>query len=508
MLIEVAITKSPNNINVIQPTQTFTEQGGSIGRGPANTWVLDDPNRYMSTKHAEIRYEGGKYYLVDTSTNGTFIISNGAMNPIGNGNRVLLSDGDQFSLSDYEFRVAFRQVEDGMIPLGDPFDAGPFVTNTGSSFPSEPYSNPEPVVPHDGLFGGAIGVNNFGLGNEELDPLKAFGEGSSLFGNPEPKPNIFLQGTEADNANPTHGVINWPNMIPDPNTSSGQIPPNWYDEPAVVTPPPPVQQPVRTDPDLQRRLQKAEQSCYHLEKENTKLLAHIAALKQQLINQQQQQQVRAPQRTPAREIGVQDRALIDALGLAKWNLNDQKVMEITHIVGELVRETMIGLTQVLGFRKKIKEEFRINVTTIKPVENNPLKFSANVEDAMENMFIKDNKAYQKPVEAVREGFSGIAEHQVAVLAGIQAAFRGMLERFDPNALESRFEKYRKAGLVKFNQKGKNWDAYREFHQDLVNNIDNSFQHLFGYAFVQAYEEQMQKLQMSRKAHTNGNNDLF
>ena len=85
------------------------------------------------------------------------------------------------------------------------------------------------------------------------------------------------------------------------------------------------------------------------------------------------------------------------------------------------------------------------------------------------------------------------------MAGIQAAFRGMLERLDPEALEKRFEKYRKTGVIKVGQRSKNWESYKEFHQDLVNNIDNSFQYLFGYDFVQAYEEQLQRLVMSRKS---------
>ncbi len=484
----------------MQSTQTFTEQGGTIGRGPGNTWVLDDPNRYMSTKHAEIRYEGGSYYLVDISTNGTFAIVNGAMNPIGNGNRVLLKDGDQFSLSDYEFRVTIRSNDNPSIPLGDPFDAGPFANN--NPFQGQDYSGPS-AMPHDDPFANVFGGQSpiadpgFALGNETLDPLVLLDK-PNQFGGVDSQANVFLRGSEPDNADALNQSVAWPNAIPD----------NWYDEdvapaknkPALTQPMQP--QPPAIDPDILRRLQKAEQTKNILERENNKLLADIAALKQQLINQQ----AKSPQRTAPRAVGAQDKILIEAMGLSKWNLDDQKIMEISQIVGELVRETMMGLTQVLGFRKKIKEEFRINVTTIKPIENNPLKFSANIEDALENMFIKENKAYQKPVEAVREGFTGIAEHQVAVLAGIQAAFRGMIERFDPNALESRFEKYRKAGLIKVNQKGKNWDAYREFHQDLVNNIDNSFQHLFGYAFVQAYEEQMQKLQMSRKAHSKGNND--
>jgi type VI secretion system FHA domain protein len=497
MLIEVAITKSPNNISVMQASQTFTEQGGTIGRGPSNTWVLDDPNRYMSTKHAEIRYEGGNYYLVDLSTNGTFVSLNGALNPIGNGNRVILKDGDLFSLSDYEFRVTLRQNDAGSIPLGDPFDAGPFVSNNTASFPSDPFASPH-SMPLDDPFGAQSPIidTNFGLGNQTVDPLELLDK-PSRFGDSGSQANIFLRGSEPDNADPLNQALAWPNAIQD----KGAIPDDWYEDKSSAAPP--VQKkPSTGDSDMQRRLQRAEHSNFALEKENHRLLADIALLTQQLKNQQTTSAPKAARR----DVSAQDRLLIEAMGLSKWNLSDQKITEISQIAGELVRETMIGLTQVLGFRKKIKEEFRINVTTIKPVENNPLKFSANVEDALENMFIKENKAYQKPVEAVREGFSGIAEHQVAVLAGIQAAFRGMIERFDPDALESRFEKYRKAGIIKVNQKGKNWDAYREFHKDLVNNIDNSFQHLFGYAFVTAYEEQLQKLQMSRKANFSGKND--
>ena len=215
----------------------------------------------------------------------------------------------------------------------------------------------------------------------------------------------------------------------------------------------------------------------------------------------QQRNARATAPAPAPNAGAVDATLIEAMGLSKWDLSVQKKAEISQIAGAIVRVTMEGLMQALAFRKKIKEEFRINVTTIQPVENNPLKFSANLEDALENMFVKDNKAYQKPLDAVREGFHGISEHQLAVLAGMQAAFRGMIDRLDPNSLEQRFEKFRKAGVIKVGQKAKNWESYKEFHKDLVNDIDNSFQHLFGHDFVQAYEDQLQRLLVARKARS-------
>ena len=36
----------------------------------------------------------------------------------------------------------------------------------------------------------------------------------------------------------------------------------------------------------------------------------------------------------------------------------------------------------------------MNMTTIQSVENNPLKFSPNIDDVLEKMFILHNKAYK------------------------------------------------------------------------------------------------------------------
>lgn len=509
MPIELTITKQPRNVSIANVTQIFTEQGGTIGRGGDNAWVLEDPNRYISSRHVDIREEAGRFYLTDISTNGTFY--NGASNPIGNGNRVPLNNGDRFSLGDYEFEVKIRDVmSPSSDPLLDPFSAGPFAEPMPSPGYGDSFGG---GMHHDDPFATSPNINapiqdnNFLGGPEETDPLVLLDK-RNPFGGSDHRPNPFITPTQSDHVDPMQQAVSWPSVIPD----------DWDADP-VGTHNSPPQSPIPQPPkrqerqtrestpksssiemELLARLDEAEKKKNALEAENRRLMAEVASLRQKLKNQPQ---TAAPTPSPAprehqRAVNANDRALIEAMGLAQWSLPDQKILEINLIVGELVRETMEGLMQVLGFRKRIKEEFRINVTTIQPVENNPLKFSANIEDAMENMFIKENRAYQRPVDAVREGFQGISEHQVAVLAGIQSAFKGMLERFDPNALEQRFEKYRKAGIVKVGQKGKNWDSYKEFHKDLMDNLDNSFQHLFGYDFVQAYENQLQKLQMSRK----------
>jgi len=244
-----------------------------------------------------------------------------------------------------------------------------------------------------------------------------------------------------------------------------------------------------------------------LEKANEKILAEIAILKKQAQKQALQQQIekntssqQAAPRQPKRASTNDEQSLIDVLGLAKHNLSDEKVIEINQVVGELVRETITGMMQVLSSRSTIKNEFRMNVTTIQPVENNPLKFSANVDDAIENMFVKDGNAYKKPIEAIKEGFEGIAEHQMAILAGIRTAFKGVLSRFDPVVLEQRFEQFNKPAIIPGMGKAKNWDSYKQYYNELVDDMDNSFQHLFGYEFVQAYEEQLQKITIARNSN--------
>ncbi|MFP5350925.1 MAG: type VI secretion system-associated FHA domain protein TagH [Gammaproteobacteria bacterium] len=487
MSIEITIIKSPAHLQNTDPCRIFTEQGGTIGRGADNAWVVEDPEKFISSVHSQIVFENGVYYLVDLSTNGTFL--NGASEPVGHGNRLPLKDGDRFTLGDYEFLVSMQG--GGQASAGDPFGAGQF-----SGMGSNPDSGLDAIVGggggrHDDPF--ALGTKAFDTsltplltpGFVETDPLqaldKATGRNAPFFDR--------AGGSQGDDADPMQHAVTWPKALPDDKFA---IPEDWYKDegPADTAQPPPA----APDPQLVQQLREWQQRCKQLESERRKLLAHINTLTERLKN------APAAAPSPARPMAV-DAALIEAMGLSKWEISAQKKAEISQIVGALIRETIEGLMQALTFRKRIKEEFRINVTTIQPVENNPLKFSANLDDALENMFVKSNKAYQGPLDAVREGFHSISEHQLAVLAGIQAAFRGMIERLDPEALEQRFEKYRKGGVLKVGHKAKNWDSYKEFHKDLVNDLENSFQHLFGYDFVQAYEEQLQRLVVARKART-------
>jgi type VI secretion system FHA domain protein len=151
---------------------------------------------------------------------------------------------------------------------------------------------------------------------------------------------------------------------------------------------------------------------------------------------------------------------------------------------------------VMRSRQQIKDEFRMRMTRFRTAENNPLKFSANVDDALHNLLVKRNPAYLAPVEAFEDAFADLRNHQLAMLAGMRMAFESMLAEFDPDRLQEEFDRRLNKGLVP--AKLRYWDLYRERGQDIVKDPEASFRKLFGDEFARAYEEQLKELKANRR----------
>ena len=152
---------------------------------------------------------------------------------------------------------------------------------------------------------------------------------------------------------------------------------------------------------------------------------------------------------------------------------------------------------MLTARSAVKSQFRVPMTMMRPVENNALKSSANATEALVNLLVTHNPAYLGAVESFAEGFEDIKAHQVALMAGMRAAFDSMLERFDPDELEERFKKRRAKSMLRIAGNLQYWDMYRSLYDEMTQDADANFQRLFGEEFARAYEEQMQRLTAGR-----------
>jgi type VI secretion system FHA domain protein len=91
-------------------TKLFGVHGGTIGRASDNEWILPDPERYLSGKHARVDFRAGTYILVDTSSNGTYV--NGAQVPLGKYHDYVLRDGDYVRIGEYELLVSIDKSND------------------------------------------------------------------------------------------------------------------------------------------------------------------------------------------------------------------------------------------------------------------------------------------------------------------------------------------------------------------------------------------------------------
>jgi type VI secretion system FHA domain protein len=170
--------------------------------------------------------------------------------------------------------------------------------------------------------------------------------------------------------------------------------------------------------------------------------------------------------------------------------------ELMRSFGQILRVVVSGVMDVLQARQQIKDEFRMRMTHFRAADNNPLKFSVNVDDALHNLLVKRNPAYLQPVDAFVDAFDDLRSHQIAMLAGMRVAFESMLAEFDPDRLQEEFDRQlNKGSLLSVPAKLRYWDLFRDKCRDMVKDPETSFRELFGEEFAKAYEDQLRRLKV-------------
>src|SRR5687767_4024241 len=188
---------------------------------------------------------------------------------------------------------------------------------------------------------------------------------------------------------------------------------------------------------------------------------------------------------------AQLKALLDAAGIEGLDPSS----EAARTLGAMLRAAVGGMMEVLRARERMKDELRVRGTTFKAANNNPLKFSANTDDAFHNLFVKRNPAYLEPAAAFEDAFRDVRDHQAAFLSAMRLAFESMLAQLDPNQLQDEFDRQIKKGsILGVPAKLRYWDLYRDKYSNLAKDAQHAFRTLFGDAFAKAYEEQLERLQ--------------
>lgn len=110
-----------------------------IGRDACD-WTLSDPDKFISGRHCEVRYEAGAFWLHDVSRNGTYI--NGSNQRMTGPHR--MANGDRMLIGRY---VIFVSIDEERAATGHPNRGStqremPAATNRSLEFGDEPFFDP------------------------------------------------------------------------------------------------------------------------------------------------------------------------------------------------------------------------------------------------------------------------------------------------------------------------------------------------------------------------------
>ena len=105
--------------------------------------------------------------------------------------------------------------------------------------------------------------------------------------------------------------------------------------------------------------------------------------------------------------------------------------------GKLLRLMVGGLMELLRERSHMKDTFRLPQTVMQAAQNNPLKFSPNIEEALRYLLNDRNEgSYLSAEDAVKAGFRDVRQHEQAMVKAMLQAVEDYVDRFRSGRAES------------------------------------------------------------------------
>jgi type VI secretion system FHA domain protein len=421
----------------------FGQNGGTIGRSLESDWVLPDGQRYLSSRHASIDFRSGSYYIVDTSTNGVYV--NDSDQPVGRGNPQRLFTGDRIRIGEYEMSVEITGDDDVHGALLDEGHVDP-VSKAQRVPPPDP-TRADLVSPHEIT---AVGIEMLISDEAETGDFQRATNANAASLRLE---DDFAQ--TAPQAKPVKTKVSEPSVaapaLDDLDVSVEEVLDVPLPEPVKRPEPPPVSAAAR----IRAPAAKAEPAA---------AVAKAAA--------------------PAASAPSLD-AFFHAAGLQPQRLDDEQTEQVLHCLGQVMRELVLGVSENLHVRAEQKNLMGVPTTTIQPQNNNPLKFSASVEEALDHLLLRRSAEHLSAVDSVREAFGDIKLHQQHLLAAMRTAVVDYVGSLDPDALEQKIG--RGNVLLGAANKLKYWDLFKDLFQVVSQCEPGQFPHQFLEELARSYE---------------------
>lgn len=187
-------------------------------------------------------------------------------------------------------------------------------------------------------------------------------------------------------------------------------------------------------------------------------------------------------------------SFIKGLGLSQSITPDHFSDELLYEMGQGMQQLLMGLVTSLRTRTALKNKFKINQTTFQQQENNPLKFSATMDDVFQNLFLRRSSSFLPANKAITEAFNDTQKHDIALSAGTLGAIKGVFDQLAPCEIEKKDLKDSVFDQVIPGQKqSRYWKIYQSLHKDMVEEINVQGSSVLSDDFVKAYDKKIQSL---------------
>lgn len=407
----------------------------TIGRGGDNDLVLPDPDRHLSKQHCIVERSGEGFVVRDMSTNGTFLNYQDERLEAG---PTPVNAGDVILVGEFELVVSISET---------PADAAS--TSAETDLPGTSISDSS-----------QLGLNPLSVSHDDdnsfLDALLSEPATAAQSVINDPIDALLYEEPQMGASASDHTPAAQDHFVP-PRAMNAVIPDDWDD--SMVSPP--VEESPLVDPEQTSQLQSAP--------DPTPL---------------------PPTQSQNTDADAAVQAFVTGLGVTGLQIAPEQTEEVMGRMGRVMAAMIAGMREIMMTRAALKSEMRVARTMIAPDQNNPLKFSVSVEQAIEAMLKPAGRGYQDPERATAEVLHDIKTHEVAAMTGTQAALTDLLSQLAPEQVSARIEK--KQGFLS-NRKAQLWDAYVRHHSELIRQTEDDFQSTFGKAFSRAYEQQITKL---------------
>jgi type VI secretion system protein ImpI len=407
-----------------------------IGRDQHLDWTLPDPTRFISGKHCEVHYKNDAYWLHDVSTNGTFL--NGSDQRMRSPYQ--LKNGDRLIIGQYIVGVSLESGSPSIADRNSPASSG-LISQQHAAYP-ELWSSDKDAPP-------PIDRQQIKMAREAARPVNPdFLDWAA--GVPEADAGASRRRPAVSPA-PPKAELDWASG---PMSRSADAP---EPAPPVVAP----RRPVWKDNEV-----AASDGSPFLGPSPPDTVDRAVSRPELPPERPVAPQAPVGSATPPPSARRQDenddfvRRMARAAALPEDFFAGKDANQLAEQLGAIMRVSVASLMLLLQARNEAKRLTRsTSQTTIQATENNPLKFSPTVEDAMRILFGPKTHSYLDASRAFAQGFDDLKLHQLKTYMAMQHAVTMLVADLDPAMIAKDLEASDSIIDKARSRKSRLWDAF-------------------------------------------------